>query len=80
MEWSEGRYVGRYRLLKGFGVLFQIRLTAFFQSPLTWKIKRGIGQTPKKTIFTLLREITLAPFLKETGQNSRAPERSFMLF
>ena len=37
----------------------------------------GIGQKPKQQIFTVLWEIIVAPFLKETGQNSWASERFF---
>ena len=43
--------------------------------------RNEIGQTPEKnTIFTVLWEITVAPFLKETGQNSWDSERFFYAF
>ena len=39
-----------------------------------------IGQTPEKVIYPVLSDITVAPFLKETGQNSWDSEKNLCFF
>ena len=65
--------------------LFAILLWPLVTCPTLCKSEEKAWQseivlTPEKMISSLISKITVAPFLKETGQNSWASESFFMLF